>query len=255
MKLKDKVALVTGGARGIGAAIADRHVAGGARVAVADISLADAEETEARHGDRAVAVALDVTKAASIEAAVESVVQRWGGVDILVYNAAIFDMAPIVEVTETSHERVFAVNVKGLFFTLQALAKRMTGAAGAARSSTLPRRLAAAAKRWCRSTAPQDRGHQHHAVGRARSHQAPHQRQRHFAQGRRHGDVDRVGALFAKYEHRPLGEKRRPVGEAVPFGRMGLPADHAGASVFLASSDSDYVVAQTLNVDGGNWMS
>jgi D-sorbitol dehydrogenase (acceptor) len=50
-------------------------------------------------------------------------------------------------------------------------------------------------------------------------------------------------------------KKKRPVGEAVPFGRMGLPADHAGASVFLASSDSDYVVAQTLNVDGGNWMS
>ena len=64
-----------------------------------------------------------------------------------------------------------------------------------------------------------------------------------------------VDALFAKYEHRPLGEKKRLVGEAVPFGRMGLPDDHVGAAVFLASSDSDYVVAQTLNVDGGNWMS
>ena len=96
MKLKDKVALVTGGARGIGAAIAERYVAEGARVAIADISLAHAEETAARHGDKAAAFALDVTKTASIEAAVESVVQRWGGVDILVNNAAIFDMAPIV---------------------------------------------------------------------------------------------------------------------------------------------------------------
>jgi len=61
--------------------------------------------------------------------------------------------------------------------------------------------------------------------------------------------------LFSKYENRPLGEKKRIVGESVPYGRMGLPADHAGAAVFLASSDSDYVVAQTLNVDGGNWMS
>jgi NAD(P)-dependent dehydrogenase (short-subunit alcohol dehydrogenase family) len=58
-----------------------------------------------------------------------------------------------------------------------------------------------------------------------------------------------------KYENRPLGEKKRIVGESVPYGRMGLPADHAGEAVFLASSDSDYVVAQTLNVDGGNWMS
>jgi galactitol 2-dehydrogenase len=112
VKLKDKVALVTGGARGIGAAIAERYVVEGARVAIADISLDRAEETAARHGDKAVAFALDVTKVASIEAAVENVVQRWGGVDILVNNAAIFDMAPIVEVTEASYDKVFAVNVK-----------------------------------------------------------------------------------------------------------------------------------------------
>lgn len=66
---------------------------------------------------------------------------------------------------------------------------------------------------------------------------------------------EEVDALFARYENRPLGEKKRLVGEAVPFGRMGLPEDHTGAALFLASQDSDYVVAQTLNVDGGNWMS
>ena len=74
---------------------------------IADISLAHAEETAARHGDNAVAIALDVTKTASIEAAVESVVERWGGVDILVNNAAIFDMAPIVEVTEAELRQGF----------------------------------------------------------------------------------------------------------------------------------------------------
>ena len=66
---------------------------------------------------------------------------------------------------------------------------------------------------------------------------------------------DRVDSLFAKYEHRPIGEKKRLVGETVPYGRMGIPEDHVGAAVFLASADSDYIVAQTLNVDGGNWMS
>ena len=66
---------------------------------------------------------------------------------------------------------------------------------------------------------------------------------------------DEVDALFARYENRPIGEKKRLVGEEVPYGRMGLPEDHAGAAVFLASSASDYIVAQTLNVDGGNWMS
>jgi hypothetical protein len=66
---------------------------------------------------------------------------------------------------------------------------------------------------------------------------------------------DKVDTLFARYENRSIGEKKRLVGEAVPFGRMGRPKDHVGAAVFLASSDSDYIVAQTLNVDGGNWMS
>ena len=66
---------------------------------------------------------------------------------------------------------------------------------------------------------------------------------------------EQVDALFAKYENRPLGEKKRLVGEAVPLGRMGLPDDLTGAALFLASADSDYITAQTLNVDGGNWMS
>ena len=64
-----------------------------------------------------------------------------------------------------------------------------------------------------------------------------------------------VDSLFAKYEKRGLGEKKRIVGQEVPLGRMGLPQDIEGAAVFLASDDSDYITAQTLNVDGGNWMS
>ena len=66
---------------------------------------------------------------------------------------------------------------------------------------------------------------------------------------------DGVDALFAKYGHWPLGEKKRLVGQAVPFGRMGTVEDLTGMAIFLASSEADYVVAQTYNVDGGNWMS
>ena len=64
-----------------------------------------------------------------------------------------------------------------------------------------------------------------------------------------------VDALFAKYEKRPLGEKKRLVGEAVPYGRMGRAEDLIGMAVFLAGPESDYVVGQTYNVDGGNWLS
>jgi NAD(P)-dependent dehydrogenase (short-subunit alcohol dehydrogenase family) len=257
MKLKDKIALVTGGARGIGAAIADRYVAEGARVAIADISLAQAEETAARHGDKGFAVALDVTKTVSIEAAVDRVVQRWGGVDILVNNAAIFDMAPIVEVTEVSfYDRVFGVNVKDLFFTLQAAAKRMIARGQGGKiinmASQAGRRGEGLVAVYCASKAA--------VISLTQSAGLDLIKHRINVNGIAPGVVDtpmwaEVDALFAKYEHRPLGEKKRLVGEAVPFGRMGLPDDHAGAAVFLASSDSDYVVAQTLNVDGGNWMS
>ena len=66
---------------------------------------------------------------------------------------------------------------------------------------------------------------------------------------------DDVDALFAKYENRPLGEKKRLVGEAVPFGRMGNRRRPDRLAIFLASSEADYIVAQTYNVDGGNWMS
>jgi D-sorbitol dehydrogenase (acceptor) len=66
---------------------------------------------------------------------------------------------------------------------------------------------------------------------------------------------DHVDAMFAKYEKRPLGEKKRIVGEGVPFGRMATPDDLSGMAVFLASQESNYIVSQTYNVDGGQWMS
>ena len=256
MKLKDKIAVVTGGARGIGAAIVERYVAEGARVAVADISFAAAQETAGRHGVKAFAVSLDVARSASIDAAVENVVSRWGGVDILVNNAAIFDLAPIVEVTEASYDRIFAVNVKGLFFTLQAAAKRMIARGLGGKiinmASQAGRRGEALVSIYCASKAA--------VISITQSAGLDLIKHRINVNGIAPGVVDtpmwkEVDALFAKYEHRPIGEKKRLVGEGVPFGRMGLPEDHVGAAVFLASADSDYVVAQTLNVDGGNWMS
>ena len=66
---------------------------------------------------------------------------------------------------------------------------------------------------------------------------------------------DVVDSLFARSEGKPIGQKKREVGQAVPLGRMGRPEDMTGTAVFLASSEADYIVAQTFNVDGGNWMS
>ena len=64
-----------------------------------------------------------------------------------------------------------------------------------------------------------------------------------------------MDAFFAKYENKKPGQKKAEVGSAVPYGRMGTAQDLTGMAVFLASAESDYIVAQTYNVDGGNWMS
>jgi NAD(P)-dependent dehydrogenase (short-subunit alcohol dehydrogenase family) len=256
MKLQGKVAIVTGGARGIGRAIVERYVEEGATVAVADILSDEAEALAAGLGGKAFGIALDVTKRASIDAMVKTVVQKAGGIDVLVNNAAIFDMGPIVEVTEASWDRQFAINTKGLFFTLQAVAKQMIAQGRGGKiinmASQAGRRGEALVSVYCASKAA--------VISITQSAGLDLIKHRINVNGIAPGVVDtpmwdQVDSLFAKYENRPLGEKKRLVGEAVPYGRMGLPEDHAGAAVFLASPDADYVVAQTLNVDGGNWMS
>jgi D-sorbitol dehydrogenase (acceptor) len=124
-RLKDKSALITGAARGIGAAFAKAYVAEGATVAIADVDLARAKETAALIGPNAYAVYLDVTIEASIHEAVRKVEERAGGIDILVNNAALFDLAPIVEITRDSYDRLFSINVAGTLFTMQAVARHM----------------------------------------------------------------------------------------------------------------------------------
>lgn len=256
MKLENKIAVVTGGARGIGRAIAERYVAEGAKVAVADLLGDEASALATSLGDAAMAVPLDVTSMESIDAMVKAVVDRFGGIDILVNNAAIFDLAPILEITERSYDRLFAVNVKGLLFTMLAVARQMVAQGRSGKiinmSSQAGRRGEPLVGVYCASKAA--------VISITQSAGLDLIKHRINVNGIAPGVVDtpmwnEVDAMFAKYENLPPGEKKRRVGEAVPFGRMGTPEDHAGAAVFLASADSDYVVAQTLNVDGGNWMS
>ncbi len=256
MRLDSKVAVVTGGARGIGAAIGGRFAAEGATVVVADLDEPGARATAGEIGKGAYPVALNVSSQESIDAMVATVVDRSGGIDILVNNAAIFDMAPVLEVTRASFDRVFDINVKGLFFTLQTVARTMVERGKGGKiinmASQAGRRGEALVSVYCASKAA--------VISLTQSAGLDLIRHRINVNGIAPGVVDtpmweEVDALFARYENRPIGEKKRLVGEAVPYGRMGLPEDHVGAAVFLASDDADYVVAQTLNVDGGNWMS
>src|SRR5690606_3326932 len=123
MRLQDRSALITGSARGIGRAFAEAYVREGATVAIADINLDAAEQTAREIGERAYAVKLDVTDQGSIDAAVRAVEDKTGGLDILINNAALFDAAPVVEISRASYEKLFAVNVAGTLFMLQAAAR------------------------------------------------------------------------------------------------------------------------------------
>ncbi len=248
--------MITGAARGIGAAFAEAYVKEGATVAIGDIDITRAEDTAKAIGGDTYVVPLDVTSQLSIDAAMKSVEHRAGGLDILVNNAALFDLAPLVDITRESFDRLFAINVAGVLFTMQAAARSMIARGKGGKiinmASQAGRRGEPLVAVYCATKAAvisltQSAGLALIPHGINVNAIAPG-----VVDGEHWAGVD---ALFAKYENRPLGEKKRLVGEAVPAGRMGTAEDLIGMAVFLASRDSDYVVAQTYNVDGGNWMS
>ncbi len=256
MRLEGKSALITGSARGIGRAFAEAFAREGAIVAIGDINMEAATRTAAEIGGGAYAIHLDVTDQACIDAAVKAVEDKAGGVDILINNAALFDLAPIVDISRASYDKLFAVNFAGSLFTLQAVARSMIARGKGGKiinmASQAGRRGEALVAIYCATKAAiisltQSAGLDLIKHGINVNAIAPG-----VVDGEHWEGVD---ALFAQYENRPRGEKKKLVGEAVPYGRMGTAEDLTGMAVFLASSDSDYVVAQTYNVDGGNWMS
>ncbi len=255
-RLQGKSAIITGSARGIGRAFAEAYVREGATVAIADINLERARATASEIGENAYAVELDVTQQASIDAAVRAVEEKAGGVDILINNAALFDLAPIVEITRESYQKLFSINVEGSLFMLQAVAKSMIARAEGGKiinmASQAGRRGEALVGVYCATKAAMISLTQSAGLDLIRHGINVNA----IAPGVVDGEHwDGVDALFARHENLPLGEKKRQVGAAVPFGRMGRAEDLTGMAVFLASSDADYIVAQTYNVDGGNWMS
>jgi Dehydrogenases with different specificities (related to short-chain alcohol dehydrogenases) len=254
-RLAGKTALITGAARGIGRAFAEAYVREGARVAIADIDFERAAATAREIGEAAFPIRIDVTDQASIDAAVGEAESRLGGIDILVNNAALFTAAPIVEITRADYDRVFSVNVAGTLFTLQAVArsmiKRGKGGKIINMASQAGRRGEALVAVYCATKAAIISLTQSAGLDLIRHGINVNAISPGVVDGEHWDGVD---AFFARYENKPLGQKKREVGAAVPFGRMGTAEDLTGMAIFLASSEADYIVAQTYNVDGGNWM-
>ncbi len=255
-RLTGKCALITGAARGIGFEFARAYIAEGAQVAIADINITRARASAAELGEACIAIEMDVTRQESIEAGVCEAVERLGQIDILINNAALFTAAPIVEITREDYARVFDINVGGTLFTLQAVARHMIERGIRGRiinmASQAGRRGEALVAVYCATKAA--------VISLTQS--AGLDLIRHginvnaIAPGVVDGEHwDGVDAFFAKYEGKAPGQKKREVSAAVPFGRMGRAEDLSGMAVFLASAEAEYIVAQTYNVDGGQWMS
>ncbi len=258
-RLEGRHALVTGASGGIGLAVLRGWLDEGARCTASDLAAAPSADMRAlldAHGDRLHYVAADVSKTASIATLVTAARARFGTIDTLFNNAAIFDMAPLLESGEAMYDKLFAVNVKGAFFTMQAVLAQMVadGKKGSVvnLASQAGRRGEALVAHYCAIKAAVISYTQSAALA-----MAPHGIR---VNGIAPGVVDTpmwgaVDALFAKYEGLQPGEKKKAVGLAVPLGRMGVPDDIVGAAVFLACDEARYITAQTLNVDGGNVMS
>ena len=254
MRLQGKSALITGAARGIGFDVARAYIAEGAVVTLADINRLALAAAVAELGPKARGQVIDVADQASIDAGFTAAIADMGGLDILINNAALFDAGPVVDITRASYDRLFAVNVAGTLFCLQAAARHMVAQGGGKiinMASQAGRRGEGLVAVYCATKAAvisltQSAGLDLIKHGINVNAIAPG-----VVDG---AHWDGVDALFAKHENRPLGEKKRLVGAAVPIGRMATSQDLTGMAIFLATPEADYIVAQTFGVDGGNWM-
>jgi D-sorbitol dehydrogenase (acceptor) len=239
------------------------YLAEGARCTAVDLAKDPSRELAAlmsRHGDRLQYVACNVAINLQIDALIAAAQARFGRIDILFNNAAIFDLAPLLESDEAMYDRLFAVNVRGMFFVMQKVLAQMVAQRSSASlpgtvinlASQAGRRGEALVSHYCATKAAVVSYTQSAALA-----MAPHGiRVNAIAPGVIDTPMwQQVDALFARYEGLRPGEKKAAVGKAVPLGYMGRPDQVAGAAVFLASDEASYITAQTLNVDGGNVMS
>lgn len=255
-RLDGKTALITGAARGIGQAFVEAYVKEGARVCIADINIDAANETAREIGAGATTVHMDVTQQNSIDAAVAEAIGKLGHIDILINNAALFTASPIVEIDREDYERVFAVNFSGTLFTLQAVARHMIDRGQGGRiinmASQAGRRGEPLVAVYCATKAAVISLTQSAGLDLIKHGINVNAISPGVVDGEHWDGVD---AFFAKYENKAPGQKKKEVGQSVPFGRMGVAQDLTGMAVFLASEEANYIVAQTYNVDGGQWMS
>lgn len=248
--LDGRVALVTGASRGIGAALSVALAEAGASLALTARKAADLEATAqsvdaagaARTASSALALALDVTDTAAVEAAVAATVERFGRLDILINNAGVEEVRPSFDVDEALWDRIVDTNLKGAFFTAQAAGRVMRDGGGGSVVN-----LCSLTSMVGVPTAVPYGSSKTGLLGMTRAlaaEWAPHRiRVNAIAPG-----YFRTAMTDVFYENEAWRERML---HAIPMGRFGALDDLAGAVVFLAGDASAYMTGQCLALDGG----
>jgi acetoin reductase-like protein len=259
-QIAGKMAVITGGGQGIGRAISLRLAKDGADIVVMDLKLENAEavvkEAQTAYGVKGLALAVDVSNREAVREGMAKAHEAFGKIDVLVNNAGFGTFNQIFDITEKELDMQYNVNVKGLFFCLQAAAEFMVNQEGKGKiinlASQAGRRGEALALSYCMSKAAVISINQSAALALA-----PHKINVNAVAP---GVVDtpfwvEVDKKFAALQGLPIGEPRRRAIEGIPLGRIEQPEDVANVVSFLAGPDSDYITGQTINVDGGNVLS
>jgi NAD(P)-dependent dehydrogenase (short-subunit alcohol dehydrogenase family) len=247
MQLENKVAIVTGAARGIGLAIARRYVAEGARVIIADVDTVAGEAAAGALGDRCRFVTTDVGDARQAENLVAEAGRVFGGLDILVNNAGIIHGADFLDLAEADFDRVLRVNLKGAFLVGQAAARRMVAEVKAGKP---PGSIVNMSSINAVVAIP---NHTPYCVSKGGIDQltkvmalslAPHGiRVNAIGPGSIMTDILKAVATDQEAKRRILAR--------TPLGRIGEPDEIATIAVFLASPGASYITGQTIYADGG----
>ncbi len=253
MKLKGKVAFITGAAQGIGRAIAEALAKEGADVVISDINieLASKAAEEIKNfaapaggqGVRTLAIRMNVANSSEVQASIKEAVEKFGRVDILVNNAGVTKDALLVRMKEEDWDFVLDVNLKGIFNCTKAIAPLMMKA----RSGKIINIASIVGQMG-------NVGQANYAASKAGVIGFTKTVARELSS--RGICVNAIAPGFIDTEMtKKMGEDiKTKLKEQIPFGRLGLPEDVAAAAVFLSSSDSDYITGQVINVNGGMYM-
>lgn len=240
--LTGKVAIVTGGAMGIGLGIVERLTKSGAKVLIADMNEEEAQKSADKlcgEGFEVKSIKVDVSNKADVDAMVEAAISQFGGLDILVNNAGIYPFKPFMELTEEDWDKLMAVNLTGVFLCSQAAAKKMADGSKIVDISSIAGSVGfAGLAHYCASKGGINASIRAIAV--------------ELAAKKINVNAVAPGAIETPGMEAGLNEdaKKQTIA-AIPWARMGKPEDIANLVTFLASDKADYITGQTFIVDGG----